>query len=139
MDERTIRPRHAGRCGRTIRYKWQSGKLQRLHANSIDNAIFAELASGAQRALRVDAGRCESAAAGAAGAPVHGPQVGRHACFRGRSPRCRLASSNGRIQHAVSVRGREDFAVSVDRVGNHRYVAKMTCSGFVVDNVGPFD
>ncbi|WP_249173271.1 hypothetical protein [Burkholderia dolosa] len=25
------------------------------------------------------------------------------------------------------------------RVGNHRYVAKMTCSGFVVDNVGPFD
>ncbi|MBY4829744.1 hypothetical protein [Burkholderia dolosa] len=55
MDERTIRPRHAGRCGRTIRYKWQSGKLQRLHANSIDNAIFAELTSGALRALRVDA------------------------------------------------------------------------------------
>ncbi|WP_322023859.1 hypothetical protein [Burkholderia sp. BCC1977] len=25
------------------------------------------------------------------------------------------------------------------RVDNHRYVAKMTCKGFVVDNVGPFD
>lgn len=136
MDERTIRPRHAGRCGRTIRYKWQSGELQRLHANSIDNAIFAELASGAQRALRVDAKarlparqerRCMAR------------DAGRHACFRGRSPGCRLASSNGRIQHAVSLRGREDFAVNADRVGNHRYVAKMTCSGFVVDNVGPFD
>lgn len=25
------------------------------------------------------------------------------------------------------------------RVDNHRYVAKMTCRGFVVDNAGPFD
>lgn len=25
------------------------------------------------------------------------------------------------------------------RAGNRRYVAKMTCKGFVVDNVGPFD
>ncbi|WP_254216042.1 hypothetical protein [Burkholderia multivorans] len=25
------------------------------------------------------------------------------------------------------------------RVDNHRYIAKMTCKGFVVDNVGPFD
>jgi hypothetical protein len=25
------------------------------------------------------------------------------------------------------------------RVDNHRYLAKMTCKGFVVDNVGPFD
>ncbi len=25
------------------------------------------------------------------------------------------------------------------RIDNHRYVAKMTCRGFVVDNAGPFD
>ncbi|WP_258187412.1 hypothetical protein, partial [Burkholderia multivorans] len=25
------------------------------------------------------------------------------------------------------------------RVDNRRYMAKMTCKGFVVDNVGPFD
>ncbi|WP_226382985.1 hypothetical protein [Burkholderia mayonis] len=41
----------------------------------------------------------------------------------------------------------EDFSYLSDvakwrvpyRVNGHRYVAKMTCKGWIVDNVGPFD
>ncbi|MBR8061342.1 hypothetical protein [Burkholderia dolosa] len=120
MDERTILPRHAGRCGRTIRYKWQSGELQRLHANSIDNAIFAELTSGAQRALRVDAGRCESAAAGAAGAPVHGSR--RRATRMLRRPFAGMPAGIFEWPHSACCepREREDFAVNADRFDHLR-------------------